>query len=68
MICNAIDYDQFLALVSNNTRNVLVEIFFEGGCDQRPAATDCKHRLDIDLREGIRHEITHSAPNGAKGF
>ena len=67
MICHAIDCDQFLALIPNNACDILVEILFELRFDERLSVANRKHSLDIDLREGIRHEDSHIPPlNGAK--
>ena len=49
MIGYAIDCNQFLALIANDTRDILVEILFEFWFDERLSVTYCEYGLNVDL-------------------
>ena len=47
MIGHTINCNQFLSLIPNNARDVLVEFFFELGFDKRLSVAYSKYGLDV---------------------
>ena len=58
VIRHAIDRDQFLTLISDDAGDVFVQFLVELGCDARLAVLNREDRLNVDLREGVGHEVS----------
>lgn len=57
MIRHTLDGDQFLTLVADNTRHVLVKLFFELRTNERQPPVNCEDSLNVDLGVGVGHEV-----------
>jgi hypothetical protein len=55
VVSHTVDRDQFLALMANDSGDILVNLFFVFRANQALSALNGENDLDVNLRVGIGH-------------